>query len=112
MNCGCTHSCRLHLERRADGPFPECDPAIARYFTICRTTFVRGADGEPEKEHEFFPRRYASLEEALRKLSVMPWGSYCIDDTPRMGFAPAFMGWPEKAKEKLVEVSGEQLASV
>ncbi len=99
--CSCTHICRLHLDRGEDGPFSECNPKERRYFTISITLYIKGADGEPDRDYEFYPARYATLDEALRVVSGLPWGDYTVDDTPRMGASPPFRGWPEDADREL-----------
>lgn len=91
MNCLCTHTCQKWL--RADDR--ACAPAD-RHFTIARVRYVKGADGEAERDDFFFPQRYATMDAALAVVRKLKTGSrYVIDQTPSMG-GPAWSGWPDQ----------------
>lgn len=99
MNCDCRHSCM----KRISGDNRLCAPKDL-HFTIARVVYVT-LNGEVEREDEFFPQRYTTLEAALAVVCALRPGSrYVIDDTPRMGIVPAFTGWPDQAAKKLLEL--------
>ncbi len=94
-NCSCTSICQRHLH----GDNRLCNPADL-HFTIARVQYVRGADGEAEREDVFFPQRYATLDAALAVVRTLKPGSrYVVDQTPSMG-GPAWSGWPEQAEKQ------------
>ncbi len=98
MNCPCLHVCQKHLHD--DNRL--CNP-LNRHFTIARVHYVRGADGDAEREDEFLPQRYSTLDAALAVVRTLKPGSrYVIDSYPSFG-GPAWSGWPDQ-----VPVSAEQ----
>jgi len=70
-------------------------------FTIARVQYVRGTDGEAERDDYFFPTSYTSLEDALEVVLKLNPTRYVIDDHPRQGMFPAWSGWPDQADEEL-----------
>jgi len=111
VTCDCTALCMRSI--RKDGRV--CAPKN-RYFEISRVRWVRGVDGEPERDDIHFPQKYATLGEAMdqvRKLVHPDW-DYIVDDTPRMGMFPAYRGpgGPSARAEGETVVSDEDLATV
>lgn len=91
--CRCTGSCLLHLERRKDGPFPECAPA-EHYFTVTQDRYVLDANGECEWDGIFLPGRHATLEDALRVVRAgSSMARYVVQEHPRFGMCPPWAGY-------------------
>ncbi len=66
----------------------------AEYFTIARVRYVSDGEGGADREDEFFPTRYATLDEAVAVIRTLPeHHTYVVDDTPRQGAFPAYKGY-------------------
>lgn len=102
MNCPCSRICRLSMQRRADGPFPECSPK-EHYFFVVRDQYAKSADGGAEWDGEFIPGRHDTLASALEVVANAAGGRHVIEEVPRFTAFPKWSGHPEDARVALAE---------
>ncbi len=66
----------------------------AEYFTIARVRYVPDGQGGADRDDDFFPTRYATLDEAVAVIRTLPeQNRYIVDKTPRHEMFPAYKGW-------------------
>lgn len=93
MNCRCTGACLLKIERRTDGPFPECAPR-EHYFFVTIDRYVTGVDGSAEWDGTFLEGHHATLEDALKVVRAgSSMARYVIQEYPRFGMCPPWAGY-------------------
>lgn len=86
-NCNCTHICQKQL--RKDSRL--CAPADL-HFRIGRQIWSKDVDGGADREDEWLPGHYGTLEAAMDVVRTMNC-LVIVDDTPRMGAFPPYSGW-------------------